>query len=71
MRLRGLMDEIAARRVFPLTEVVERCRYCPYRSLCDRGVEAGPLDEYADAGGDLDDLSAFTLDFDQIAEVEF
>ncbi len=69
--LRGLMDEIAARRSFPLTEVVERCRFCPYRSLCDRGVRAGPLDDYDGVDGDVDELSAFTLDLDQIAEIEF
>ncbi len=54
----------------PLTADERRCRYCVYRSLCGRGVEAGPLaeaesaDEHAE-GFDLD------LDFEQIAEVEF
>ena len=30
---------------FPLTDDVKRCRFCPYRSLCDRGVEAGEMGE--------------------------
>ncbi len=54
----------------PLTEDERHCRFCVYRSLCDRGVEAGPLDEAEggwepEAGFDLD------LDFEQIAEIEF
>ena len=53
---------------FPLTPQVERCEYCTYRSLCERGVKAGPLDRMADVS--LQDLE-FALDFDQIAEIEF
>ncbi|MBU0705004.1 MAG: PD-(D/E)XK nuclease family protein, partial [Chloroflexi bacterium] len=30
---------------YPLTTDERHCRYCRYRSLCQRGVEAGPLDE--------------------------
>ena len=30
---------------FPLTDDVKRCRFCPYRSLCGRGIEAGSLGE--------------------------
>ena len=43
-----------------------------FRSLCNRGVEAGPLNEIdlegepdTDLGFDLD------LDFEQVAEIEF
>ncbi len=28
---------------FPLTDDATRCRFCPYRSLCGRGVEAGDM----------------------------
>ena len=28
---------------FPLTNNKAKCKYCPYRSLCDRGVFAGEL----------------------------
>ncbi len=53
----------------PLTEDERRCRFCVYRSLCNRGVEAGPLNE-------IDDLSEgvgfeLELDFDDIAEIEY
>jgi len=59
--LSGLIDEIAARAdlVWPLTSDEARCRYCVYRSLCERGVAAGASDE-----GDLEDLEI------QLAEVE-
>jgi hypothetical protein len=55
---------------FHLTSQVERCAYCTYRSLCDRGVRAGSLDEFSfddEFSGDLE----VNLDFDQIAEIEF
>lgn len=68
--LRGLVAEIAGLEdgAFPMTDDEQSCRYCVYRSLCDRGIAAGPLDE-ADAEGDL--AAEFDLDFDQIAEVEY
>jgi CRISPR/Cas system-associated exonuclease Cas4 (RecB family) len=55
---------------FVMTVRQERCAYCVYRSLCDRGVEAGPQ---VDLAGDLegDDGLGFSLDFEQIAEIEF
>jgi len=63
---------------FPLTVQERRCRYCPYRSLCRRGVSAGALQDSGEegepaAGVDLDlelDLN-LDLDFEQIAEVEY
>lgn len=55
---------------FPLTDELRRCRFCSYRSLCDRGgagrLEDFDLDEYEDEEED-----SFALDFDQIAEIEF
>ena len=55
---------------FHLTIDEERCRYCNFRSLCDRGVTAGVLvpDEVVD---DPDAGLDFELDFEQIAEIEF
>jgi CRISPR/Cas system-associated exonuclease Cas4 (RecB family) len=55
---------------FHLTVDEERCRFCSYRSLCDRGVSAGVLvpDELVD---DPDAGKDFELDFEQIAEIEF
>lgn len=57
---------------FPLTTETRFCRFCVYRSLCDRGQQAGDLDE-ADADAlDADDFVLdVDLDLDQIAEVVF
>jgi CRISPR/Cas system-associated exonuclease Cas4 (RecB family) len=59
--------------VFPKTENRFLCRYCPYRSYCGRGSEAGDIDEH-DLVLELDapePESTFDFDFDQIAEIEF
>lgn len=39
--LSGLIAEIEAETAFPLTADETRCRFCAYRSLCDRGGAAG------------------------------
>lgn len=69
----GLGDED-----FPLTKQDQRCKFCPYRSLCQRGVRAGTLDEVLDAAlgeieGEVEIGDAFDvdIDFDQIAEIEY
>ncbi|MBC8505810.1 MAG: PD-(D/E)XK nuclease family protein [Anaerolineales bacterium] len=53
----------------PLTEDERRCKFCVYRSLCNRGIEAGPLNEI----DDLSEAEGFEveLDFDDIAEIEY
>jgi hypothetical protein len=60
---------------FPLTDDVKRCRFCPYRSLCDRGAEAGDInaaeDEADDAGAAAPTDWAAGLDFEQIGEIAF
>jgi CRISPR/Cas system-associated exonuclease Cas4 (RecB family) len=53
---------------FHLTADEKRCAYCIYRSLCDRGVSAGSLSDLWD---EADDEVGFSLDFEQIAEIEF
>ncbi len=60
--LAGLVSEIVARpeAEWAKTQDENRCRYCAYRSLCNRGVMAGISDE-----ADLDD----NLDI-ELAEVE-
>jgi hypothetical protein len=63
----------AGESAFPKTENVFLCRYCPFRSYCGRGVEAGDIDEQ-DLALELEETepaSNFDFDFDQIAEVEF
>jgi hypothetical protein len=54
-----------------LTENLDLCKFCAYRSLNDRGTKAGNLLAVNEDGeGENDD---FDLDFDldQIAEIEF
>jgi len=53
----------------PLTDNEKFCSYCVYRSLCKRGVKAGPLDEYEDF--DVQDNTEFEIDFNQISEIAF
>jgi hypothetical protein len=71
-----LVEEISGLVVgdFKKTNNAGRCSYCNYRSLCDRGVEAGSLDELESELG-LEALQEetfdFDLDIDQIAEIEF
>lgn len=55
---------------YPLTTDEQHCRYCRYRSLCRRGVEAGPFDEMEDAATPDDEFD-FNLDLEQIAEIEY
>lgn len=67
-----LIKEIQTRPgdAFTRTSDLSKCRFCVYRSHCDRGAAAGDL-------ADLDDFSIAAdateteLDFDQIAEIEF
>jgi RecB family exonuclease len=68
-----LISDIAAmdEAGFILTEDERACRYCPYRSYCGRGVEAGDL---AAARADWEptpDLDDLDLDLEQIAEIAF
>jgi hypothetical protein len=55
---------------FDKTQNQRHCRFCPYRSLCNRGDTAGEL---ADLHHDFDDKMDidFDLSFEQIAEIEF
>ena len=55
---------------FTLTSDRKRCHYCTYRSYCDRGVQAGVLDEVETDLDDTDDLD-IAIDFEHIAEIEF
>lgn len=55
---------------FPLTEREERCAYCVYRSLCERGERAGMI-EAGEPGAEAERPLEIALDFEQIAEIEF
>lgn len=72
-RLASLTNEINARKDFDLTTDTHRCKFCTYRSLCDRGVKAGNLEDMTESTSidEPGDMLDFDLDFDQIAEIEF
>ena len=65
--LSELIATITAATDFPLTDDHKACAYCVYRSYCDRGQVAGPLDDLAD-DLEADDL---TLDWEQISEIAY
>ena len=56
---------------FHKTDDLRYCRFCSYRSLCDRGETAGQLDELQDDFDDKDDHAELDFNFEQIAEIEF
>jgi hypothetical protein len=76
MYLLNMVDSISALEQdgYPRTEDLDHCRYCVYRSFCDRGKEAGSVEDleavYALEGGLVEDID-LELDLDQIAEIEF
>ncbi len=65
--LTDLIQEITAAEDFPLTANKRACRFCVYRSFCDRGDAAGDVDEFED---DLL-LDDFDLDWEQVAEIAY
>lgn len=75
--LEGLLAEIEARPEtdFPLTLDEKNCRYCVYRSLCDRGVRASPLEEeLSDLEGEAspaEESGGIVFSFEQIGEISF
>ncbi len=77
--LEQLVSEIAALELgeFPLTEEKRRCKFCVYRSLCERGQNAGKLSdmeemEEMEAEPELDlDALLGGLDFDAQDEIAF
>jgi predicted RecB family nuclease len=67
--LRLLAEDVKARETFALTDDERRCKYCSYRSLCRRGVQAG---NFVEMEGDLEDETYVSdFSFDQIGEIAF
>jgi len=66
-RLASLINDIITGIEFPKTSDERRCRFCVYRSLCDRGETPGDLNELDD-----DEIpSGISLDLDEIEEISF
>ena len=57
--------KISGREEFLKTSEEKKCRYCRYRSLCDRGIEAGTLSEDAST---LEGEDLFDLNFDDFQD---
>jgi CRISPR/Cas system-associated exonuclease Cas4 (RecB family) len=70
-KLRALIAAIAALddEQWPLTQDLRHCRFCPYRTLCDREAVEG-TDEEAEAEPE-EAMFDLDLDLEQIAEIEF
>jgi CRISPR/Cas system-associated exonuclease Cas4 (RecB family) len=55
-------------REWPLTPNEQHCRFCTYRSLCDRGILPGPLSDFdADQALDL----GLEFEFEEVEEIEY
>jgi hypothetical protein len=69
--LLGLIREISNKEPgsFEKTTNEKRCAYCQYRSLCERGIQAGKLDN-EEVKPEIDTVLE-NLDFDQIEEIPF
>lgn len=62
-----LISRIDAQGEFPMTADDKKCKYCPYRSYCDRGISAANYDDENEPF--LLEISDLTLD--NIPEIEF
>jgi len=69
--LADLIEQIMALEDFAPTDDERHCVYCPYRSYCDRGIQAGNLhDDENEIAEDVVELR-LGFDFEQIAEIAF
>jgi hypothetical protein len=70
--LSGLIKQIQQHQLgeFHRTQHEERCRYCIYRSLCDRGVTAGPVTE---SDSDYSQAESFEIqiDLERVRDIEY
>ncbi len=71
-RLLSIIANISERFEFPLTHNHRHCRFCTYRSLCERGEQAGSLADMLDDDEALavaERPSALGFDLDDIEEI--
>jgi len=67
--LKKLVTEIMSAQDFPPTSNDRNCRFCLYRSYCNRGIVAGTWDNTDDVLESVE--TGFDINFEQIAELEF
>lgn len=70
--LSALIEHICASEPadFIRTEQLEHCRFCVYRSHCDRGVQAGEWEEFDRLDLVPEEMEA-KIDFEDLPEIEF
>jgi hypothetical protein len=66
--LSKLSQELASTSSYPLTEDRQKCLFCTYRSYCERGIQAGDI-EQAEAEREGEEL--FDINYEQIGEIAF
>ena len=66
----GLINEISNRPIdsFEKTSQESRCKFCRYRSLCERGLQAGDISKSEESIDTNDTI--FDIDFDQISPAD-
>jgi len=69
--LSSLISEIAEKEhgTFKKTINEKRCAFCQYRSLCERGIQAGILEDTEN--DPVDNSGIVNIDFDQVEEIAF
>jgi len=70
--LTALIAEIAAREPgdFPQTDDEQQCRFCVYRSLCEKNFAAGDMADEAELETDVD-RQDWQIDLEQAAEIAY
>jgi CRISPR/Cas system-associated exonuclease Cas4 (RecB family) len=63
-----LSEEIPSASDYPMTDDLQKCSYCVFRSYCDRGRAAG---EGLDSEIESEAGKPFDVDFEQIGEIAF
>ena len=65
-----IFEEVEKLDGFKKTEDPKKCRFCVYRSHCDRGVVAGDLSSF-EVFDTAPETFKLDTDFEDIAEIEY
>lgn len=66
--IKRITDEIQKRidgSDFPRTEELKLCKFCMYRSMCERGISAGSIDDESEISADF-----IEIDFDALQDLD-
>jgi len=67
--INSITESIQNEADFQLTDYLQHCQYCVFRSLCDRGLTAGNYEN--SPYFTQEDLTNERFDIDQVSEIEF